>query len=609
MKVTLFDHYSKVNEPKYFDFDSIVEGIRHASQSTKSKIDEVRNSSDEKQRKKAKDSLPCICFSGKFTKRSDDALVEHSGLAVIDFDKLKDVQEVKDKLKLVPYIALAFVSPSGNGIKAVARIPKSIDHHRKNYDHLIDDLKGQLNLGEKHFDKTSQNPSRICYASYDPDLYHNPQAKTYIPPKEFRIVETDYNKINVAINMIRLSTDGQKHHTLLKAAKLMGGYIAGGVVEEQMAVTVLEAEIRHRDITDFKQAQRTIQDGLEYGKSAPLYEIEGIEGEANLDQMKVRLKSATRRYEFLSDPEDDDAGLERYIDGSFQRGLQTGYKELDEHFLFKEGEFNALIGHANTGKSWWVWWMTVVASYHYGWRWIYYCTENKTRQIKKKLIEFYCDQKIQDIEPASYVEAKAWVEEMFSFIRIDKDYSAYDLLDFAKVLMDEKEYKGFMIDPYNSLSADKMRMKEVGGNRHEYDYSVSTEFVKFCDKYNISIWLCAHPMTEALRRKHGNGHNYAGHPMPPEASDMEGGGKWINRVTGFFVVIHRYIYHDTDWRYTRVEIKKVKDVETGGKTTKYDEPIEFQLNKDMTHFHIRHNEFNPIHPNYNLPDGIRNDIQ
>jgi len=603
MTITVFQNFKETNNPSFWGFESIIDGIRTPSITLISKIESIRDASNE-DRKAIKDTLPCICFSGKFTKRADNALVEHSGLCVIDFDKLQDVSEVKDKLKLIPYIAAAFISPSGNGIKAIAKIPKSIQYHRKNYKYLLDDLKSKLNIDDKYFDESSINESRICYASYDPDVYFSPEAKTFIPPKEVSVVETDYNKINIAVNMIRLATDGEKHSVLLKAAKLMGGYIAGGAVEELMAISVLETEIRHRNIDDFKQAQRTIQDGIAYGKAAPLYEIEGIEGAASLDQMKVKLRSAVRKYEFLSDPQEDSDGLEKYRNGGFKLGLSTGYPDLDLHFLFKEGEFNALIGHANTGKSWFVWWLMVIAAQFYSWRWIVYCTENKTRQIKKKLIEFYTDTHIQELSDSDYRDAKEWVEEMFLFIRIDKDYSAYDLLDFARIAMDEKEYKGFMIDPYNSLSIDKMRWREFGGNRHEYDYSVASEFVKFADKYNISIWLCAHPLSEALRKKHYKEHQFAGHPMPPEASDMEGGGKWINRVTGFFIVIHRYIYHESEWRYTRVEVKKVKDVETGGKPTKYEEPIEFKLNRSMTHFHIRNDNNNPLYPNKELPYAI-----
>ena len=82
----------------------------------------------------------------------------------------------------------------------------------------------------------------------------------------------------------------------------------------------------------------------------------------------------------------------------------------------------------------------------------------------------------------------------------------------------------------------------------------------------------------------------------------------MNRVTGFYMVIHRYIYHESEWKYTRVDIKKVKDVETGGKPTRYEEPIEFEMNREMTRFTLRNDDYNPIYPTAELPESIDTDL-
>jgi len=50
--------------------------------------------------------------------------------------------------------------------------------------------------------------------------------------------------ISTAVGMVRSSYDGVKHETLLKAAKLLGGYIHTGRVSEEDAVRVLTEEIR-----------------------------------------------------------------------------------------------------------------------------------------------------------------------------------------------------------------------------------------------------------------------------------------------------------------------------------------------------------------------------
>ena len=54
--------------------------------------------------------------------------------------------------------------------------------------------------------------------------------------------------------------------------------------------------------------------------------------------------------------------------------------------------------------------------------------------------------------------------------------------------------------------------------------------------------------------------------MPPMASDVEGGGKFVNRADDFFVV-HRYSQHSTDWIYTDIHVRKIKELESGGRPT------------------------------------------
>ena len=66
--------------------------------------------------------------------------------------------------------------------------------------------------------------------------------------------------------------------------------------------------------------------------------------------------------------------------------------------------------------------------------------------------------------------------------------------------------------------------------------------------------------------------------MPPMASDVEGGGKFINRADEF-IVIHRYTQHQTDWIYSDIHIRKVKELETGGRPTPLEDPIRLESMK------------------------------
>ena len=131
----------------------------------------------------------------------------------------------------------------------------------------------------------------------------------------------------------------------------------------------------------------------------------------------------------------------------------------------------------------------------------------------------------------------------------------------AKQILDVWHYDGLLIDPYNSLVKDPALLKSVGG--HEYDYQVASEMRLFCKNNNVTIWLNAHAVTEALRRKHTQDHEFAGLPQPCSMADVEGGGKWGNRADDV-ISIHRYTQHPTRWMVSDIHVVKVKETETGG---------------------------------------------
>ena len=43
--------------------------------------------------------------------------------------------------------------------------------------------------------------------------------------------------------------------------------------------------------------------------------------------------------------------LDEYRAGTLKTGLRLGIPRLDEHFRFKYGDFNIILGHANVGKT------------------------------------------------------------------------------------------------------------------------------------------------------------------------------------------------------------------------------------------------------------------
>jgi hypothetical protein len=112
-------------------------------------------------------------FSGIFTPRSDQAMIEHSGLLCIDFDHIKNIQQLRARLLRDTYFEtqLLFISPSGNGLKWIIPINTASYPHRDYFTAIANYLK-QIHCVEA--DKSGRDPSRACFLPHDPQAYIHP---------------------------------------------------------------------------------------------------------------------------------------------------------------------------------------------------------------------------------------------------------------------------------------------------------------------------------------------------------------------------------------------------------------------------------------------------
>lgn len=185
MEITIFKDIKDTAQPFYRDVDIIIERIREgASQEI---VRAIRSEKDKEKRNQLKQSLPAICFSGKFTKRNDSSLVNHSGLICLDFDNFpseKEMLEEKENLTKDRYTYSVFVSPSGLGLKVLVKIPDEVDTHKQFFTSL------QHHYNNDFFDITCKNVSRVCYESYDPLIYINEQSSIFN-----QILEQEYQEV------------------------------------------------------------------------------------------------------------------------------------------------------------------------------------------------------------------------------------------------------------------------------------------------------------------------------------------------------------------------------------------------------------------------------
>jgi hypothetical protein len=94
----------------------------------------------------------------------------------LDYDKLENAEEVKTNLISIPYTYSAFISPSGNGVKVLVKCDNDISSHKSAFNSLRDYYDKIVGVQS---DKSVKDITRLCFVSYDHDLYLNENSEVF----------------------------------------------------------------------------------------------------------------------------------------------------------------------------------------------------------------------------------------------------------------------------------------------------------------------------------------------------------------------------------------------------------------------------------------------
>jgi hypothetical protein len=253
-KVSLFENPRTTKQPKDYDLTDVLDWIR--SGAFKKEVQRYRSTGD----KNVKKDLMCFTVSGTFRERNRQGLKKHSGRIAIDFDGLEDAELEKGTLGADPYTEYCFLSCGGKGLCVIVKI--NGDKHEESFKAL---QKYYLEKYGLELDRSCKDVSRLRYVSDDEDMVWNPNSRVFVPSN------INPDKIfNLVRDKITNAAQGDRHDTLLRCSILVGGYIAGGVVNELDGVQALENAWTSRQFDEAYQYKSTIRDGINNGKGRPL---------------------------------------------------------------------------------------------------------------------------------------------------------------------------------------------------------------------------------------------------------------------------------------------------------------------------------------------------
>jgi hypothetical protein len=257
-----------------------------------------------------------------------------------------------------------------------------------------------------------------------------------------------------------------------------------------------------------------------------------------------------------------------YKNGKIKQGLGIGTK-LDDYLRYKPRQLNIILGHDNVGKTYWINWYFLTLALKHELKFVMWSGENQYWQILRDMVQIYSGKAFKQLSERQISSYMAYLEQYFEFIDNSKLYKPNELFELFR----KSDADACLIDPYTGLD------RQMG---YEGNYKFLNDARQFCNETGKTLYINTHPNTESGRSGniYPDNHIWKGHLKPPLKDHIEGGKAFLNRCDDM-IVIHRLVKHETMKYVTLVTTEKIKDQETGGAITGFEDFILCEFNHGL----------------------------
>jgi len=565
MQITIFKNiFSK--EPHFISVEKALERIKLGA--SKGLVLDIRLALDKEKANKLKLNLPSVCFSGKFgPDRKDEQLIVHSGLIVLDFDDISDLRDKQTEIISNPFVYACWVSPSGNGLKALVKIADG-KKHREHFQTLQEIF--------PEIDKSGINVSRVCYESFDPDIYINENAEVFKKAKKIeKIVVTENDNPDDSENFRRILkwltnkndafVTGERNTYIFKLASACCRF----GINEEAALSLIQAEYLVSNDFTMSEMKSAVKSGYRANRA--------IAGSAIMQ--KEKLVNKTTNYEIDVKNEFKEENGENYrvedvvygIDvkdkallinqNGFDKVLGIGIKELDYLFKPKRGEITLLTGIGNYGKTAWQKSQLLSRIIMYGEKIATFSPEDTpAEEYFHDFVEMLLGCECTPFNPNR--PSNEVYEAAYDFISKHIFYISAEMLSptpqyikekFLELIVQEK-VDFCCIDPFNQMTND---YKGFGGRTDKYLETLLADFSRFAKKNDVYFWVIAHPKLMERDR--------TGNYKCPDVFDVNDGAMWNNKMDNITVYHRPFAQTDISNPLAEFHTKKIKKKSVGRK--------------------------------------------
>jgi hypothetical protein len=563
--ITIFKNiFSK--EPHFITVEKALERIKTGA--SKQLVMDIRLALDKEKANKLKLNLPSICFSGKFgIDRKDDQLIEHSGFIVLDFDDISELRDKQTEIISNKFVYSCWVSPSGNGLKALVKIADGAKH-REHFQSLQDIF--------PEIDRSGINVSRVCYESFDPDIYINENAEVFAKAKKVeKIVVSETENLDDSENFRRILkwltnkndafVTGERNTYIFKLASACCRFGIG----EESALGLISTEYTVSNDFTMSEMKSAVKSGYRANKNNF--------GTASIQ--KEKLVSKTTNYEIDVKKEFTEEAGESYrvedvvygIDvkdralyinqNGFDRVQGIGIPQLDYLFKPKRGEITLLTGIGNYGKTAWQKAQLLMRMVMFGEKIATFSPEDvPAEEYFHDYVEMLLGCECTPYNPNR--PSNEVYEAAYDFVSKHIFYISAEMLSptpqyikekFLELIVQEKvDY--CCIDPFNQMTND---YKGYGGRTDKYLETLLADFSRFARKNDVYFWIIAHPKLMERDR--------SGNYKCPDVFDVNDGAMWSNKMDNILVYHRPFAQTDPSNPLAEFHSKKIKKKSVGRK--------------------------------------------
>ena len=565
MIATIFKNiFSK--EPHFITIEKALERIK--SGSSKELVIEIRNTLDKEKANKIKLNLPSVCFSGKFgNDRKDEQLIEHSGFIVLDFDDISELREKQTDIISHDFVYACWVSPSGNGLKALVKIADG-SKHREHFQSLQEVF--------PEIDRSGINVSRVCYESFDPEIYVNDKASVFAKAKKIeKITVTENQNVDDSENFRRILkwltnkndafVTGERNTYIFKLASACCRF----GIDENAALGLISAEYTVSNDFTMSEMKSAVKSGYRANRNNF--------GTASIQ--KEKLVSKETNYEIdvkreFTEENGENYRIEDVVYGidvkdralsinerGFEKIMGVGIPELDYLFKPKRGEITLLTGIGNYGKTAWQKSQILGRIIMFGEKIATFSPEDTpAEEYFHDFVEMLLGCECTPFNPNR--PSNEVYEAAYDFISKHIFYISAEMLSptpqyikekFLELIVQEK-VDFCCIDPFNQMTND---YKGFGGRTDKYLETLLADFSRFAKKNDVYFWVIAHPKLME-RDKTGN-------YKCPDVFDVADGAMWNNKMDNILVYHRPYAQTDPNNPLAEFHSKKIKKKSVGRK--------------------------------------------